>query len=457
MPGTGRPHGYAVIDVETTGLRPSWNDRMIEIGIVHLDLAGAVTGEWVTLINPGRDLGPQHIHGITAADIRHAPAFEEIAGAVAERLDGRVVAAHNLPFDVSFVSHEFGRMGLDTPLDRTAGVCTMAWSAEFLPGAPRSLAACCARAGIPLDDHHEALADARAAAGLLRHYLATAGQAAPWEPLFDTARDSAWPLLGDSGAAWVRRGVAAARDPHFLTRIAHRPPAPARPDSGTATAPDHGPGSVPDYGPGSALDSGPGSVSDSEPGSASGSGLGSRPGSEAATAYLTLLDQVLLDHHISVSEADALVRLAAVLELGRSEVERLHLDYLAALARAALADGLVTEDGRHELELVATLLGLSAESAERALSGAIAGSPPDFTRFSLTPGDLVVFTGEMDGPRDDWEWRALQAGYVPHGYITKKVRLLVAADPDSLSTKARKARDYGIPIVTPDAFARMLG
>ncbi|HCM50934.1 MAG TPA: hypothetical protein DIS91_10455, partial [Microbacterium sp.] len=27
------------------------------------------------------------------------------------------------------------------------------------------------------------------------------------------------------------------------------------------------------------------------------------------------------------------------------------------------------------------------------------------------------------------------------------VRLVVAADPDSLSGKARKARDYGIPIV----------
>ncbi|GII59244.1 hypothetical protein Pth03_76330 [Planotetraspora thailandica] len=69
--------GYAVIDVETTGLRPFWHDRVVEVGIVHLDPAG----EWTTLVDPERDLGPQHIYGITAADIRHAPTFGEIAGA----------------------------------------------------------------------------------------------------------------------------------------------------------------------------------------------------------------------------------------------------------------------------------------------------------------------------------------------------------------------------------------
>ncbi|MEV0621892.1 hypothetical protein AB0I81_51835 [Nonomuraea sp. NPDC050404] len=43
-----------------------------------------------------------------------------------------------------------------------------------------------------------------------------------------------------------------------------------------------------------------------------------------------------------------------------------------------------------------------------------------------------------------------------HPNVTKRVRLLVAADPDTMSGKARKARAYGIPIVTPDAFSRMV-
>ncbi|GGT40553.1 exonuclease domain-containing protein [Nonomuraea spiralis] len=50
--------GYAVIDVETTGLRTSWHDRVIEVAVVLLDPLGCVTREWSTLVNPERDLGP---------------------------------------------------------------------------------------------------------------------------------------------------------------------------------------------------------------------------------------------------------------------------------------------------------------------------------------------------------------------------------------------------------------
>ncbi len=35
-------------------------------------------------------------------------------------------------------------------------------------------------------------------------------------------------------------------------------------------------------------------------------------------------------------------------------------------------------------------------------------------------------------------------------------RLLVAADPDTMSGKAKKARQYGVPIVHPVAYRDML-
>ncbi|MFD2353843.1 hypothetical protein ACFSTC_38125 [Nonomuraea ferruginea] len=53
--------------METTGLRPSWHDRIVEVGVVLLDPRGLVTGEWSTLVNPERDLGPQRIRGLTAS------------------------------------------------------------------------------------------------------------------------------------------------------------------------------------------------------------------------------------------------------------------------------------------------------------------------------------------------------------------------------------------------------
>ncbi|NJP98463.1 hypothetical protein HCN51_55125 [Nonomuraea sp. FMUSA5-5] len=46
--------GYAVIDLETTGLWPSWHDRVVEIAVVLLDASGRRTGEWSTLAGQSR-------------------------------------------------------------------------------------------------------------------------------------------------------------------------------------------------------------------------------------------------------------------------------------------------------------------------------------------------------------------------------------------------------------------
>lgn len=402
---SSRP-GYAVIDVETTGLRPSRHDRIVEVGVVLLDPRGTVTGEWSTLVNPGRDLGPQRVHGITAADVRHAPTFQEIAGILAGLLRGRVPVAHNLRFDLGFLEQEFARAGAAIPALTTVGICTMTEAARFLSVAPRTLAGCCAAAGIPLDGHHDALIDARAAAGLLRHYLRLAHPDEPWAHAAHSASALSWPAIPPADTLPVRRGVSAERDTHFLARLLDRLPRAAD--------------------------------------------------DVRADPYFALLDQALLDHHISAAEADALIALAAQLGLSRADAVRLHHDYLTALAHAAKADGVVTPAERRELDLVAALLALPPAAVDSALTSGDAPRHPRATDgFRLQPGDLVVFTGEMDGGRETWEERARRAGYVPHANITKRVRLLVAADPDSMSGKARKARAYGIPIVTPDAFARL--
>ncbi|GAA3841074.1 hypothetical protein GCM10022226_74440 [Sphaerisporangium flaviroseum] len=181
--------------------------------MIHLDAAGEVTGEWATLVDPERDLGPEHVHGITAAHVRDAPRFTDIAGTLAALLHGRVVAAHNLPFDARFISYEFGRLGIDRALDHRHGVCTMSWAAHFLPGDPRTLAHCCAAAGIPLNGRHEALLDARAAAGLLRHYMRRAGPVPPWRRLFDLVPPARTPEPPGTAARWLRRGVPAEPPP----------------------------------------------------------------------------------------------------------------------------------------------------------------------------------------------------------------------------------------------------
>jgi DNA polymerase III subunit epsilon len=88
------------------------------------------------------------------------------------------------------------------------------------------------------------------------------------------------------------------------------------------------------------------------------------------------------------------------------------------------------------------------------------GSSPEETRlgrFELRYMEQVVFTGEMNEVREIWEQRARAAGLVVGKFVTKKTALVVAGDPDSLSCKARQARDYKIRIITEGAFGRMLG
>ncbi|HEX5114197.1 MAG TPA: exonuclease domain-containing protein [Pseudonocardiaceae bacterium] len=130
--------GYAVVDTETTGILPSWHHRIAEIAVVQVDWEGRITDEWSTLVNPDRDLGPQAIHGIRAEDARRAPRFDRLAGDILDRLDGRVIVAHNWPFDAMHLRAEFGRIGYDTPWDNAAGLCTMRASANAGLAARRS-------------------------------------------------------------------------------------------------------------------------------------------------------------------------------------------------------------------------------------------------------------------------------------------------------------------------------
>jgi len=65
---TAKTTGFAVVDLETTGLYPS-TDRVIEVAVVHVSADAEIVGEFCTLINPCRDVGPTRIHGIRAADV----------------------------------------------------------------------------------------------------------------------------------------------------------------------------------------------------------------------------------------------------------------------------------------------------------------------------------------------------------------------------------------------------
>lgn len=165
----------------------------------------------------------------------------------------------------------------------------------------------------------------------------------------------------------------------------------------------------------------------------------------------------MLDGYLSAHEEQALVEVAEGLGLHRDQLAALHATYLDSMAIAAWADGVVTDAETRQLLGVARMLGLPPDlvhvalaRAERAEVASAGGHG-----FKLRLGDQVVFTGDLSVPRDKWVARVEQVG-LKHGGVSKGTRLVVAADPDSRSDKAAKARSYGIPVITEAAFARLL-
>ena len=149
---------FVVVDVETTGF--GRHDRIVEIAAVTLDPATWETiDEFDTLINPERDVGPTGVHGISAAMVEAAPTFSDIVPALAGRLQGAVLIAHNLVFDARMLRQEFDNRGVRNDLGD--GLCTYRATRQKLYSA-------CDAFDIPLSQQHRALADARATAELAR-------------------------------------------------------------------------------------------------------------------------------------------------------------------------------------------------------------------------------------------------------------------------------------------------
>lgn len=155
--------GFAVLDLETTGLSPRKGARTIEIGLVLVAADGAVEENWETLVDPGCAPGPTHIHGVTGSMLHGAPTFVDIAGDLASRLSGRTIVAHNAAFDVSFLDAEFRRAGLRWTREP---LCTMRL-ARRRGYRPANLAYLCEMFGIVNHGAHHALGDAVATAELL--------------------------------------------------------------------------------------------------------------------------------------------------------------------------------------------------------------------------------------------------------------------------------------------------
>ncbi|UNO44267.1 DEDDh family exonuclease [Streptomyces sp. MST-110588] len=168
------PQGYAVVDVETTGL--ARDDRIVSAAVYQLDTHGEVQDHWYTLVNPQRDPGPVWIHGLTSDMLATAPLFPEIVPELSRRLEGRVLVAHNAMFDWSMIAREYARARAEAPVRQR--LCTIALSKELgLPLPNHKLESLAAHYGVVQERAHHALDDARVLAEAFRPSLLLAAQA----------------------------------------------------------------------------------------------------------------------------------------------------------------------------------------------------------------------------------------------------------------------------------------
>ncbi|OON74018.1 DEDDh family exonuclease [Streptomyces tsukubensis] len=183
------PQGYAVVDVETTGL--ARDDRIVSAAVYQLDARGGVEDHWYTLVNPERDPGPVWIHGLTSDVLEGAPLFKEIAAELSARLTDRVLVAHNAVFDWSMLAREYARAEHIAPVKQR--LCTIALSKELgLPLPNHKLESLAAHFGVVQQRAHHALDDARVLAEAFRPSLHAAAGGGVRLPLLECRPLTEW-------------------------------------------------------------------------------------------------------------------------------------------------------------------------------------------------------------------------------------------------------------------------
>lgn len=154
-------------DLETTGLDLGDGHRVCEVALLRVR-GGMVEDYLGALTRPGRRLDPQaaKVNGFNDDELAAAQPFSAVAGRVVALCRGAVMIAHNLPFDMAFLSAELARIGL--PALSSPSLDTLALARRLLRRSSYSLASLAADLRLPTPSHR-ALSDVLALRGLFTH------------------------------------------------------------------------------------------------------------------------------------------------------------------------------------------------------------------------------------------------------------------------------------------------
>ena len=182
--------GWAVVDVETSGFRPG-QARIVSLASLALGDDGNVERSVYSLLNPGVDPGPTHVHGLTAEMLADQPCFGDVVQDLIEVLRGRTLVAHNVGFDYAFLAAEAELLGIELPIDSV--MCTVELARRLQLGTENlRLETLAAHWGISQMRPHDAMDDALVLAQILKPVLVRARERKVWLPLRPVSRRQ-WP------------------------------------------------------------------------------------------------------------------------------------------------------------------------------------------------------------------------------------------------------------------------
>src|ERR1700727_950956 len=202
---------FTVVDVETTGWAPE-DAGITEIGAVRVH-GDTMIGEFGSLVNPGTPVPPAitELTGISDQMLTSAPPVAAVLPGLLAFAEGSVLAAHNAPFDLAFLTAACAGIGRAWPgfevLDTVRLATPLMATPQEVPD--RKLATLDRFFGTPVRPSHRALDDARATAVVLGELV---GRLAAREGVMTLADLDGWLATRDAEAA-ARRAAAGTGNP----------------------------------------------------------------------------------------------------------------------------------------------------------------------------------------------------------------------------------------------------
>ena len=161
---------FIISDTETVGLNPppAPASGVVEVAYLELDMSTLeILDEGYSRVQPGCPIHPEasKVHGITDADVIHAPKL----GEVYKFEDAVIHSGHSAAFDLKFLAGQYDNL--------VGSLCTLALARQYIHDSPNhKLGTLVDHLGLQKGQAHNALADCHMTRHLLIHIIEKSGR-----------------------------------------------------------------------------------------------------------------------------------------------------------------------------------------------------------------------------------------------------------------------------------------